>query len=160
MCAALLMTCTIHAIIQFPIHSFLSSLKELQLQWEGGRGNSSGQTLIFSLSFPPVTTFVGITVLILSLVRWNHKSGCAIRRRGRETPNLNDILEDRAKCSAQGVAFYSLPIWLHTKRGFWPVNKLKIKWNAVHAGAQTHQLKETVAWIYSSFRESYFVFIV
>lgn len=53
---------------------FLSPLDERRLQQQAGKCNSSGQTLIFSLSFPPTQHFVDIVVLILSFLEWMEES--------------------------------------------------------------------------------------
>lgn len=52
----------------------LSPLDERRLQQQAGKCNSSGQTLIFSLSFPPTQHFVDIVVLILSFLEWMEES--------------------------------------------------------------------------------------
>lgn len=70
----------------------LSPLDESRQQQRAGKCNSSGQTLIFSLSFPPTQAFVDIVVSILSFLGWmsvlqkNQKPGNAIRRRGGSGP--------------------------------------------------------------------------
>lgn len=56
------------------------------------------------------------------MLQRNHKSESAISRRdrrdrGREAPNLIDILEESAKRSAQGLAIYSPPISLYIRKG-------------------------------------------
>lgn len=105
---------------------FLSPLVESQQQQRAGKCNSSGQTLIFSLSFPPTQSFVDIVVSILSFLGWmsvpqkNQKPGNAIRRRGGRgtgTPKLTHIPEGWAKCSAQGLALYSLHICSYIEMG-------------------------------------------
>lgn len=72
----------------------LSPLDESWQQQRAGKCNSSGQTLIFSLSFPPTQAFVDIVVSILSFLGWmsvlqkNQKPGNAIRRRGGSGPGM------------------------------------------------------------------------
>lgn len=98
---------------------FFSPLGESRQQHSAGKCNSSGQTLIFSLSFPPTHCFVDIVVLILSFLGWmsvpqkNQKPGKAIRRRGgrgRGPPKLSHVPDGWAKCPARGLALYSLHI--------------------------------------------------
>lgn len=115
-----------HASVFIFFFCFLSPLDESRQQQRAGKCNSSGQTLIFSLSFPPTQCFVDIVVSILSFLGWmsvpqkNQKPGNAIRRRGgrgTRTPKLAHIPEDWAKCSAQGLALYSLHICSYIEMG-------------------------------------------
>lgn len=55
--------------------------------------------------------------------------------RGREAPDLTDILEDSAKCSAQELAIYSLPVCSYIVRGLRSLSvhdELKIILNAMN----------------------------
>lgn len=81
---------------------FFPPLDEWRLQQRAGKCDSSGQALIFSLSFPPTQRFVDTVVLILSFLGWmpvpkkNQKPGNAVRRRGGRgtgTPALAHIPE-------------------------------------------------------------------
>lgn len=114
------------------------SLDGLQLQWDGGRCNSFGQTLILSFSFPAVTWFVDITVLILSLLWWMLGGRGEVGETGEHQISLRTEPNALFKSYLSILYPYACVLWGGAVNSW-----LDIIWNAVHIPGN----KESAVWI-------------